>query len=316
MQQALAIGGHILVQHNLVLGASAVGIAVAELLADRGESVRLVTRTGSGPVHPRIERVAADATDADRLTWLTQGARAFYNCASPPYHLWPSEWPPLGAAILSAVERTGTVLASYSNLYGYGPHSGVMSEESPLAARHPKLRVRADMWQEALLLHEAGRIRMTEIRASDHIQPNSMVSLAMFKPMLKGKRVISPIPVDVPRTWTSVRDSARMLATVATDERAWGKAWHVPSGKARTARDLLQEFAQVNALPPPRIIVAPWPMIWTVGIFATLVREIRTTRYQFTHPFIMDSSRASTTFGLQHELLEIALRHAAQMLRG
>ncbi|WP_156936928.1 hypothetical protein [Bradyrhizobium sp. WSM2254] len=79
---------------------------------------------------------------------------------------------------------------------------------------------------------------MTEIRASDHIQPNSMVSLAMFKPMLAGKRVVSPVPVDVPRTWTSVRDSARLLTTVANDERAFGKAWHVPSYEPMTAREV------------------------------------------------------------------------------
>lgn len=302
-------------QHNLVLGASAVGVAVATLLAERGDPVRLVTRTGTGPVHPLIERISADATDADRLTALTKGTGAFYNCASPAYHRWPIEWPPLNAAILTAVERSGSVLASYSNLYGYGPNSGVMSETTPLASQHPKLRARADMWREALTLHEAGRIRMTEIRASDHIQPNSMVSLAMFKPMLAGKRVMSPIPVDVPRTWTSVRDSARLLTTVATDERAWGKAWHVPSSEPITARELLHKFAQVNALPSPRITVAPWPLIWALGIFAPMIREIRTTRYQFADPFIMDSSRARTMFSQKHESLESALRDAAQMLK-
>lgn len=302
-------------QHNLVLGASAVGIAVATLLAERGAPVRLVTRTGAGPDHPLIRRIGADASDADQLTNLTEGACAFYNCASPAYHRWPQEWPPLNAAILAAVERTGAVLASYSNLYGYGPKCGVMSETTPLAARHPKLCVRANMWREALALHNAGRIRMTEIRASDHIQPNSMISLAMFKPLLTGRRVISPIPVDVPRTWTSVRDSARLLVTVATDERAWGKAWHVPSSKPRTARELLYKFAQVNALPSPRMTVAPWPLIWTLGIFAPMIREIRTTRYQFAEPFIMDSSQAQTLFKQSPEPLENTLRDAARMLR-
>ncbi len=304
-----------LVKVNVVLGASAVGLAVATLLAERGETVRLVTRSGAGPAHPMIERIAADATNADRLSEIAESAAVFYNCASPAYDRWPSDWPPLNAAILTAVERSGAVLASYSNLYGYGPGSGVMTETTPLGAAHPKLRIRADMWREALALHEAGRIRMTEIRASDHIQPNSMVSLAMFKPMLAGKRVMSPIPVNVPRTWTSVRDSARLLTTVANDERALGKAWHVPSYEPMTARELLHRFAQANDLPEPKIAVAPWGVIWALGMFAPMIREIRATRYQFTDPFIMDSSRARAMFGQKPEPLESALRDAAQLLK-
>lgn len=300
---------------NVVLGASAVGIAVASLLAERGEPVRLVTRSGTGPVHPKIERIAADATQADRLSAIAEGARILYNCVSPAYDRWPSAWPPLNATILTAVERSGAVLASYSNLYGYGPGAGVMSETTKLAAEHPKLRIRADMWRQALELHEAGRIRMTEIRSSDHIQPNSMVSLAMFKPLMAGQRIISPVSVDVPRTWTSVLDAARLLTTVANDEKAWGKAWHVPSHDPMTARELVFRFAQANDLPEPRIWVAPWSLIWTLGIFVPMVREIRTTRYQFTEAFVMDSRRASATFGHQPEPLENALRDAARMLK-
>jgi nucleoside-diphosphate-sugar epimerase len=142
-----------------------------------------------------------------------------------------------------------------------------------------------------------------------------MVSLAMFKPLMAGQRIISPIPVDVPRTWTSVRDAARLLATVANEEEAWGKAWHVPSYDPMTARELLVRFAQANDLPEPRIWVAPWSLIWTLGIFVPMVREIRTTRYQFTEPFVMDSRRASATFGHQPEPLENALRDAARMLK-
>jgi NAD(P)-dependent dehydrogenase (short-subunit alcohol dehydrogenase family) len=47
---------------QLVIGAAAIGTATAQLLADRGERVRLVTRSGGGPEHPAVERVAADAS--------------------------------------------------------------------------------------------------------------------------------------------------------------------------------------------------------------------------------------------------------------
>jgi nucleoside-diphosphate-sugar epimerase len=62
-------------------------------------------------------------------------------------------------------------------------------------------------------------------------------------------------------------------------------------------------------------LIAPWSLIWTLGIFVPMVREIRTTRYQFTEPFIMDSRRANAAFGHQPEPLENPLRDAARRLK-
>lgn len=60
---------------QLVIGAGAVGTATARLLADQSEQVRMVTRSGGGPEHPTIERVAADATDGDALSKLADVPR-------------------------------------------------------------------------------------------------------------------------------------------------------------------------------------------------------------------------------------------------
>ena len=47
-------------------------MSAARLLAARGERIRLISRRGAGPQHSAIELVAADATDADRLTELAR----------------------------------------------------------------------------------------------------------------------------------------------------------------------------------------------------------------------------------------------------
>src|SRR3954465_8428023 len=90
---------------HVIVGAGPVGPPPARLLAERGDRVRVVPRRGTGPAHPAIERIAADAADADRLTALTEGAVALHNCANPAYHRWPLDWPPLAAALLTAAER-------------------------------------------------------------------------------------------------------------------------------------------------------------------------------------------------------------------
>src|SRR3954463_9279468 len=126
---------------HVIVGSGPVGSSVARLLADRGEPVRVVTRSGSGPAHPLIERIAADATDATRLSALTEGAATLYNCATPTYTKWEKLWPPLAGAMLTAAQRTGAVLAITGNLYGYGPiPGGRMTEDSPLAATGRKGR--------------------------------------------------------------------------------------------------------------------------------------------------------------------------------
>lgn len=299
---------------HVIVGAGAVGSATALLLAERGEHVRVVSRRGTGPDHPAVERVAADATDAQRLTELATGAAALYNCANPQYHQWITDWPPLAAALLTAAERSGAVLASMSNVYGYGPVTGPITQKTPIAATHPKLRLRAEMWRDALAAQQAGRIRTTEVRASDYIEQNGLLSYGIGKPLLAGKRAYSPAPLDVPHSWTSVTDCARALAALATDERAYGQAWLVPTGPALTVRQLATRFAEVNGAPAAKISALPYPLLWTYGLFSAMVKELRTTRYQFTAPFVVDSSATTETFGLQPTPMDDALRDAASRL--
>jgi nucleoside-diphosphate-sugar epimerase len=301
---------------HVIVGAGPIGTATAQLLAERGERVRIITRTGGGPEHPEIERVAADATDTDRLSALTQGAVSLYNCANPLYHRWLTDWPPLATALLTAAERTGATLATASNLYGYGPVTGPITEATPLAAVHPKLRVRADLWRSALAAHEAGRLRATEVRGSDYLQANSLFSIAVAEPLIAGKRGYVPAALDAPHSWTSINDVAALLVTVAADERAWGRAWHVPTNPPLTVRELAVRFAEVANLPAPRLTTIPSPVMWVAGLFAPMIRELRATNYQFDRPFILDSTLTTETFGLKPQPIDEALREAAARVRG
>ena len=119
---------------HVIVGAGPVGSLTASLLARSGEDVRVITRRGAGPDDPRIERVRADASDPNVLRPLVSGAAALYNAASPPYHRWASDWPPLAASLLSAAQSSGAVLVTASNLYAYGPSDHPMEESDPLAA--------------------------------------------------------------------------------------------------------------------------------------------------------------------------------------
>ncbi|MCI4064276.1 NAD-dependent epimerase/dehydratase family protein [Micromonospora sp. R77] len=301
---------------HVIVGAGPVGTATARLLADRGDRVRVVTRRGTGPAHPGVERVAADAADVDRLTTLTEGAVALHNCANPAYHRWATDWPPLAAALLTAAERTGAVLATVGNLYGYGPVDGPMTEATPLAATGTKGRVRNRMWTDALAAHRAGRVRVTEVRGSDYLgtEANSLTSMVIPQ-VLAGRRMVLPVDPDAPHTFTYVPDVARALVTAATDERAWGRAWHVPSPPALSVRELAARTAALTGAPVPKLTRLPYAALWLGGLVNPMAREMRETAYQFDRPYLLDSTAFTATFGLAPTPLDDALTEVIAGLR-
>lgn len=293
---------------HVIVGAGPVGSGAATLLRDRGERVRMVTRRGSGI--DGVEAVAADAADAGRLTALAGGAEVIYNCANPPYHRWPVEWPPIAAALLTAAERTGAVLATTSNLYGYGPVDGPMTERTPLSATSVKGRVRARMWLDALAAHRAGRVRVTEVRASDFVGTGAknIFGELVLPSVLAGRPVRVPVDLDAPHSYTYLGDVARLLVAVAGDERGWGRPWHVPSPPAVSMRELAAEAARLAGAPEPRLRRAPYAALWAAGVFSPMIREVREVYYQFARPFVIDASDAGHTFGIAPTPLAEGLR--------
>ncbi|MET7425302.1 NAD-dependent epimerase [Dactylosporangium sp. NPDC005555] len=289
---------------QVIVGAGAVGSIVAERLAVFGEHVRIVSRSGAGPVHPLIERVAADAADGVALRSVTAGASVIYNCVNPQYHAWPADWPPINDALIRAAAAGDAVLAITGNLYGYGRVDRPMTEDTPLAATGHKGRVRVRMWQDAL----AAGIRTFEARASDYISPTLSIIEMALPAMRAGKTAWLPGSLDVPHSYTYIGDVADTLISLATDERAWGRAWHVPSPPPMTARSMLATVARLDGLPAPRLRSYPAAAVWAAGLTDRFAKEFREVRHQHVKPFVLDSSRVTATFGLTHTPVDEAVQ--------
>lgn len=299
-------------QLHIVVGSGPIGSAIARNLTEGDHQVRIITRSGSGPAGTGAELVAADASDTSAMARLTEGAAAVYNCANPPYHRWPELWPPIAAALLGAAERCGGVLVTIANLYGYGPAplsqgtagydlAHPMTEATPQAATGSKGRVRAQMWRDALAAHEAGRIRAVEVRASDYVGPGaqSVLGERVVPRVLLGKGVSVLGRKDRLHTWTYTGDVARLAVLVAADARAWGRAWHAPSGPPRTQRDAVDDLATAARLAPVPVRALPGAALPVAGLFSRLMRELTETSYQFSEDFVMDSQAAQQMFRLE-----------------
>ena len=290
---------------HVVVGAGPVGTATARLLMERGHQVRVVTRSGSGP--EGAEHVAADAADAARLADLAEGAVAIYNCVNPTYSRWEQDWPPIAAALLHAVESSGAVLATVGNLYGYGRVDAPMTEQTPLAATGHKGHVRNAMWRDALAAHEAGRIRTFEVRGSDYLGGNSMLSYLVTPALRKNRRAFVPADLDAPHTWTCTDDVAALLVAGVYDERAWGRVWHVPSTPPLSVRELTT-IAAAQLGVEPKLTTMPYAVLWAAGLVNPMAKELRETQHQFRRPFVLDSTAARETFGLDPTPIEDAVR--------
>ena len=124
---------------HVVLGAGAVGMAVAEALARRGESVRVVNRSGLREPVAGVQSVAGDVTDPAFAASATRGARVVYQALNPPYHRWAQEFPGLQAAAIAAAQAAGARLVAMDNVYMYGRADGrPFTEDRALRRPHPQ----------------------------------------------------------------------------------------------------------------------------------------------------------------------------------
>lgn len=298
-----------IMSHHLVVGAGPVGRHVAALLAERSDPrdqrdrVTVVSRSGRSTSITGVEHLALDASDADALARAAEGAAVVYNCANPgDYTQWEHTWPPLAAALLTAAERTGATYAITGNLYPYGPVDGPMHEGLPDAATDHKGVLRASLWADARAAHDAGRVRVVEVRASDYLGPgigaNGHVT-RVLPAALRGRAVWMVGRTDLPHTFTDVLDVARTLVAAAEDERAHGRTWMVPSNAPRTQRQALTDVLAAAGKPAVPVHRMPAALFRVGGLVSPMLRELADLTYQWTAPYVVDDRESRSHFGIE-----------------
>ena len=285
---------------HVVFGTGQVGNALAAHLAGMGMAVRAVSRHRP-PALAGVDWRAADAAEPEAAADAAKGASVIYQCLNAPYNQWPERFPPLQRGVLAAAERTGALLVSLENLYGYGTTLGrPMTEDLPLAATGVKGRARAEMTTELLAAAAAGRVRIVIGRASDFFGPGvtagSTLGERVFGNALAGRRADFIGNPDLPHTYSYVPDIAAGLATLGTDARAVGEVWHLPGPETGTTRALLNLVAakighRVGVRSLPKLAVRG------LGLVNPMLRELAETYYQFSEPFILDTSKYQAAFG-------------------
>lgn len=69
--------------------------------------------------------------------------------------------------------------------------------------------------------HRAGRLRAVGVRGSDSLGGNSYLDAVVTPAYRKGRTAWVPGDLDLPHTFTNVRDMAAALVAAAADQRGW-----------------------------------------------------------------------------------------------
>ena len=287
---------------HVILGTGQLGLAVMDALAARGGPVTAVNRSGTvgEPLPDGVSVRQADLSDPDSVESVARGAEVVFFCAVPPYTDWTEQFPPLAQSVIEGVGRTGARLIFGDNPYMYGPTGGApIREDLPYAATGGKGRTRAQVANMLLDAHKSGQVQVAIGRASDFFGPRvtgSALGERVFGSALEGKTVDVLGNIDLPHTYTYIRDFADALITLSTNEEALGQAWHVPDAKTTTTRQWLDMIGEQVGHPLKTRSAGKW-MITVLGLFNPEIREMKELTYEFVEPYVVDDSKFRQAFG-------------------
>ncbi len=110
-------------------------------------------------------------------------------------------------------------------------------------------------------------------------------------------------------------DVARALVVLGTDDRAVGRAWHVPTNAPLTQAEWVARLCDAAGVPPVKVGTIGRLALRAAGLFVPELRPMGEIMYQYEAPFVVDSSAFTATFGLEPTPVDEALAATAAWYR-
>lgn len=192
-------------------------------------------------------------------------------------------------------------------MYG-DTHGQPIREDSPIQPHTKKGKVRAEMANAVMAAHKSGQIRAAIGRASNFFGPeNYVVTDLAFRNAVNNKAINLLGRTDQLHTFSYVPDFGKLLATLGTREEALGQIWFTPSPAAVTQAELVK-LMEADLGRPVKVLLAGKTMLSVPGLFNKEMAELVEMLYEWTGPFVMDSSKAEKTFGWSGTPLKEAVK--------
>jgi nucleoside-diphosphate-sugar epimerase len=131
---------------------------------------------------------------------------------------------------------------------------------------------------------------------------------------LAGKPARLIAAPDQLHSYSFTGDAARCLAALGTREDVAGEVFHVPNAPARTTGEVIAMIS-ADLGRTVKISVTPRPLLRAIGLFKPTIGELDEMRYEFTQPFVVDSTKVQTRLGLSATHLDEAVSQTVSWFR-
>jgi dihydroflavonol-4-reductase len=324
---------------SLVTGATGfVGCHVAQLLASRGEKIRVLVREGSrrenlaGLPADLAEIVTGDLTDPKSLHDAMRGCSRLYHVAAD-YRLWSKDPGELYRAnvdgtrsLLEAARDAGVERVVYTSTVGA---LGIPKDGTPGTEDTPVRE--SDMighYKRSKFQAEAEAARFAaEGMDLVIVNPSTPVGEQDIKPTPTGQIIVDflnrrlPAYVDTGLNLIDVRDVAAGIVLAGEHGRAGER--YILGNLNVSLKQMLEMLAAITAMPAPKVRL-PYAVAWlAVGAENLFMEHI--LRREPAHPFegvkmarytmFFDPAKAVRELGLPQSPVPAALRRAVEWFR-
>lgn len=304
---------------TVVFGSGQVGRPIIEMLAGRGDRVRVAQRSRPEGLPAGVEHVACDVLDGDAVARAVEGAAQVVLAVGFPYdaRVWRTTWTRTMANLLAACATANARLVFIDNLYQLGPQSEPRHEDMALSDAGEKARILAEvtrLWQAA-----RSSVRVAALRCPDFYGPgvgNSHLGAFALGEIAKGRPAQLLVPPDTLHDFAYVPDIARAALTLldAPDD-AFGQAWNMPCAPTRSPRDLLA-IGAATLRRKLRIWAVPLWLMRPLGLVYRMAREVVDVAFTWDRPYLVDGGKFTRRFGFTATPFEVGMATSARAFVG
>jgi nucleoside-diphosphate-sugar epimerase len=248
----------------------------------------------------------ADLLNSEDVRRAVEGSQIVYVTVGFQYNLkvWQVCWPKFIKDVIAACQEFNAKLVFFDNIYMYDPkYLNRMTEETPIKPPSKKGEIRAEVARMILDEVKAGRLTALIARSADFYGPgiksSSMLNETIIKPLRIGGKANLLGSVSAKHSYTFTPDAGKATALLGNTDDAWNQVWHLPTAADPFTGAQWAWLVASELGVKPRVQKVSGYMVWILGFFAPIMKEIYEMLYQYKKDYIFDSSKFEKRFGFQ-----------------
>ncbi|WP_158826418.1 NAD-dependent epimerase/dehydratase family protein [Mucilaginibacter lacusdianchii] len=304
--------------HTILGAGGPVANALAAELIKANETVRLVSRRQVNTSKPNVSWVKADLTNYQEVLAAVKGSSVIYMCAGLVYDkaVWQQQWPVIMQNLINAAKETQARLIFFDNVYMYGLVNGPMTETTPYNPISVKGEVRARVATQLMDEVKAGNLTASIARAADFYGAESLNSfydsMVLNKYAHNQKAMWMGNP-DTKHCFMYIPDAGKSMYLLGQTPSADNQIWHLPTAPALTGKQFIELAANIYGVAPNYMAVKKL-MLQLLGLFSKPVKGSIEMYYQYSHDYVLDSSKFEKAFNIKPTSYEDGIHQVSTTL--